>query len=634
VTVATLLPAVVALPLGGFLLLALLPLSGVRLPARAAGAVGTGAVGAAGVAAAALAARFLAAPPPPGGWTVPLWTWARAGGFSSSLALRLDALSLVLVLVVTGVGFLIHLYAVAYMAEEEGVTRFFAAMNLFVASMLALVLAADLVLLFVGWEGVGLCSYLLIGFWDREPANGRAARKAFVVTRIGDTFLALGLLLIADRLGTLEIAAAASRAQELWAPGSTLAVAAAALLLAGAVGKSAQLPLQTWLPDAMAGPTPVSALLHAATMVTAGVYLVARTHAFFTLAPAVMAAVAAVGAATLLLAAGAALAQRDIKRVLAYSTMSQVGYMFLALGVGAWSAALFHLVTHAFFKALLFLAAGVVVRALDEERDIFRMGGLRRQLPLAWWSMLAGGASLSALPLVTAGFYSKDEILASAWASGPAGGALWLAGAAGAFLTSLYTFRMILRVFTGPPVREVTRRPGTAETVPLLVLGALALGAGALQLGGPGSSGPFLRGLLETALPPFVPDAARAGLGGTLRLLAAALSLGGAYLAARLFVARGGRELRTGRAGALATAAAAGGWGFDRLYRALLVAPFLSLARRLAGDPLDLVPDGVVFFARGAAAALSRAQSGRVRRYAAAVGIGVALFLALALVTR
>ena len=283
--------------------------------------------------------------------------------------------------------------------------------------MLVLVLADNLLLLYLGWEGVGLCSYLLIGFWYRDPANGYAARKAFVVTRIGDTAMAIGIFLIVQHLGTLDIPQVLERAGAQWTPGGTLAVTVAALLLGGAVGKSAQLPLQTWLPDAMAGPTPVSALIHAATMVTAGVYLIARTHTLFTLAPPVMFAVAVIGAATLLVAGFSALVQRDIKRVLAYSTISQLGYMFLALGVGAFSAAVFHLMTHAFFKALLFLGAGAVILALHHEQDMGKMGGLKRELPIVFWTFLAGSAALAGLPLVTAGFFSKDLILWHAWLS-------------------------------------------------------------------------------------------------------------------------------------------------------------------------------------------------------------------------
>ena len=343
------LPLLPALPLLGFVILYL---TAGRLPKRAIEAIGVGSVGISAVLALLIAADFLR------GSEMPVdtaWPWMTLAGFAPRFGFRLDSLSLVMILVVTFVGFLIHLYSAEYMAADEGYDRFFASMNLFVAAMLVLVLADNLLFLYVGWEGVGLCSYLLIGFWYPNSANGLAARKAFVVTRVGDALMTVGLLLIYTRLGSFDIQTVMARAQQQWPPGSLAAVAAAALLLGGAIGKSAQLPLQTWLPDAMAGPTPVSALIHAATMVTAGVYLIARTHVLYELAPPVKLAVAAIGAATLLVASFSALTQRDIKRILAYSTISQIGYMFLALGVGAWAAGIFHLMTHAFFKALLFL---------------------------------------------------------------------------------------------------------------------------------------------------------------------------------------------------------------------------------------------------------------------------------------
>ena len=329
---------------------------------------------------------FLSAPPVAHAYTQVLWTWIDVGGFRPEIAFYLDPLSLIMTLVVAFVSFLIHLYSTEFMIDDDGYSRFFAYMNLFVASMLTLLLANNLLLLYLGWEGVGLCSYLLIGFWYRDPANGAAGRKAFIVTRIGDTAMVIGLFLLFHDLGTLQIQELMQRASQNWHIGSPAAIAAALLLLGGAVGKSAQLPLQTWLPDAMAGPTPVSALIHAATMVTAGVYLIARTHVLYSLAPAAQFAVALVGAATLLIAGFSALTQWDLKRVLAYSTMSQIGYMFLALGVGAWPAAIFHFMTHAFFKALLFLAAGIVIDALHDEHSIFRMGGLRTRLPVAFWT--------------------------------------------------------------------------------------------------------------------------------------------------------------------------------------------------------------------------------------------------------
>src|SRR6185437_2151757 len=320
-----------ALPLAGALILAIV---GGRLPRRAVAMIGVGSIALATIVAMLITWSLLASPPAGNSYTREIWTWMTAGGFHAEIAFYLNALSVLMVLVVTFVSFLIHLYSAEFMIEDEGYGRFFCYMNLFVASMVTLLLGNNLLLLYLGWEGVGLCSYLLIGFWYTDPANGRAARNAFIVTRVGDTSMVIGLFLIFDRLGTLNVQELMHRATLQWPVGAAVAVAAAALLLGGAVGKSAQLPLQTWLPDAMAGPTPTSALIHAATMVTAGVYLIARTHVLFSLAPPVMLAVAVIGAATLLLAGCSALTQRDIKRVLAYSTISQIGYMFLALGVG------------------------------------------------------------------------------------------------------------------------------------------------------------------------------------------------------------------------------------------------------------------------------------------------------------
>src|SRR5579871_4026467 len=399
--------------------------------------VGVGSIAVSAAISLAIVPAFLAAGTP---YTQVLWIWLNVDGFRSEIAFYLDALSLLMVVVVTFVSFLIHLYSAEFMQEDEGYSRFFAYMNLFVGSMVVLVLADNLLLLYLGWEGVGLCSYLLIGFWYRDPANGLAARKAFIVTRAGDTAMIIGLFILFHQLGTLQIQDLMRLASAHWPLGSPVVTTVAFLLLGGAVGKSAQLPLQTWLPDAMAGPTPTSALIHAATMVTAGVYLIARTHILFALAPDAQLAVAVIGAATLLLAGCSALTQSDIKRVLAHSTISQIGYMFLALGVGAWGTAIFHFMTHAFFKALLFLAAGIIIEALHHEHNIFRMGGLRTELPLAFWTFLIAGCSLAGLPLITAGFFSKDLILWGAWSAQQGRPAFWIAGMAGAFLTAVYTF--------------------------------------------------------------------------------------------------------------------------------------------------------------------------------------------------
>ncbi len=616
--------------LAGFLVLATL---GRRLPRPAATSVGVGSVGLSTLTAGAVAVGFLELPPSGRVYTQSLWHWLAIPGFRAPVGLYLDALALVMTVVVAFVGLLIHLYSTEFMRDDPGYSRFFAYMNLFVASMLTLVLADNLLLLYLGWEGVGLCSYLLIGFWYEDPVNGAAAQKAFIVTRIGDTAMALGLFLLTTSLGTLEIQPLLQRAAEKWPVGSGPAVAAAALLLGGALGKSAQLPLQTWLPDAMAGPTPVSALIHAATMVTAGVYLIARTHVLFSLAPAVQLLVGAIGAATLLLAGASALTQRDIKRVLAYSTISQIGYMFLALGVGAWGAALFHLVTHAFFKALLFLAAGVVIQALHHEHDIFKMGGLRKELPLAFWTFLAGGASLAGFPAVTAGFYSKDQILAQAWLSGGAGRWLWAAGWIGALLTALYIFRVIFLVFCGEKQSAVGRRPGWAACIPLLILAALSLGGGFVET--PHSLGGVT--LFSRFVGSVLPAAHAAGAGGgaeqPLLLLAMGASLGGILLAYLLFLpGRGLVERLTGAApGAALHRFWFAGWGFDRLYDGLLVAPYLALARGNRTDLLDTPYGMLVRLSRWCHGVLGRSQTGRLRWYATAIAAGSVAIVAIAL---
>ena len=493
-----------SLPFAGFIILALL---GRRLPARGAAFIGVISVGLSAVIAFLVSYDFIVSPPSGHAFTQTLWTWISIGNFSPKIAFYIDALSVVMVLVITFVSFLIHLYSAEFMRDDEGYSRFFAYMNLFVGSMLTLVLADNLLLLYLGWEGVGLCSYLLIGFWYKDPANGRAAMKAFIVTRIGDAAMAVGLFLLFYATGTLQIQEILQVAQNKWPVGSGLAVASAALLLGGALGKSAQLPLQTWLPDAMAGPTPVSALIHAATMVTAGVYLIARTHVIFSLAPVVQSAVAVIGAVTLLIAGFSALTQKDIKRVLAYSTISQIGYMFLALGVGAWSAAIFHFMTHAFFKALLFLGAGVVILSLNQEHDMYKMGGLRKQLPVTFWTFLIGSASLSALPLVTAGFYSKDMILWQVWTSGNGNILLTLAGITGAFLTSIYTFRMLFLTFAGNENSHVVRKPGVMMTIPLVILAVLSLIGGFIELPEGLGNSPVLSGFLSTALPQITDQA-------------------------------------------------------------------------------------------------------------------------------
>ena len=517
---------IVALPLSAFVVLIV---SDNALGTRRSGILGSGAVMLFALFTVFASVNFFRAPPLSGRLTATAWRWIASDRLTVDIALRLDSLSLVMVLVITVVAAFILLYSVRYMRDEKEYARFFAFMNLFVAAMLLLVLADDLLVLFIGWEGVGLCSYLLIGFWYRDESAVLASRKAFTMTRIGDAALLLGIILCATRLGSLRIEEILSAAGRTWHCGGALPLAASLLLLLGAIGKSAQLPLQTWLPDAMAGPTPVSALIHAATMVTAGVYLIARLHGIFELAPLAMRLVAVLGAATLLLGGTAALAQRDIKRALAYSTMSQIGYMFLALGVGAWTAAIFHFVTHAFFKALLFLAAGIVIHSVNGERDMMNMGGLRRKLPLTFAAFTAGACSLAALPVVTAGFYSKDLILYDVASAAWGGAMLWVCGLTGAFITALYSFRMLFLVFFGEQKTAPAPEAGISTLLPLAALAFGALTIGFIEtppsLGGVSLFSKYVNGILGS--PRIVAPLARDRT--VLMFLAAIASLAGFF---------------------------------------------------------------------------------------------------------
>jgi NADH-quinone oxidoreductase subunit L len=614
-----------AIPLLSFLVIAL---AGRFLPRKAVGVLGAGSVAISALITIITGIEFISSHPTSGETSVTLWTWMNTGGFNADIAFRLDALSLVFCFVITFVGALIHIYSVEFMGDDEGFVRFFAYMNLFVASMLILVLADNLLLLYLGWEGVGLCSYLLIGFWYKDPENGTAARKAFIVTRVGDTAMIIGLFLLFINLGTLNINDLMEQASLKWATGSPLAVLSAALLLGGALGKSAQLPLQTWLPDAMAGPSPVSALIHAATMVTAGVYLIARTHVLFALAPMVQTAVAIIGAFTLLVAGFSALAQHDLKRVLAYSTISQIGYMFLALGVGAWSAAIFHFMIHAFFKALLFLGAGVVILLLHEEHDMFKMGGLWKKMPVVFFTFLIGSASLAALPLITAGFYSKDKILWFAWSSGNGNWLLWFAAFAGALLTSLYTFRMIFITFFGEAKLEPSRKPGLLMVIPLVILAALSIIGGFIEL--PENMGnfqpfsKFLAGVL-----PAVTVVHQANSELLFQVLSAIISLTGIYLAYLFYLRKSslGESLSNSRINGFFYK----GWGFDWLYDRLFVRPVVWLSEIDKNDFIDLFYTGIARTTGFFNILLSRTQSGKLRWYVMALSIGIVLILTIML---
>jgi len=615
-----------ALPFVGALILILF---GTRMPRSMVSIIGAGSVGLSALITILIGLDFTSSSA--NSFDQVLWNWIDVAGFKPSFALHLDALSLVFIFVITFVGFLIHVYSTEFMAEDEGFSRFFAYLNLFVCSMLLLVLADNLVLMYLGWEGVGLCSYLLIGFWYEEKKNGDAARKAFIVTRVGDTAMAIGLFMLFDVFGTLTIQDILTQAPQVWSVGSQTALVVALLLLGGAVGKSAQLPLQTWLPDAMAGPSPVSALIHAATMVTAGVYLIARTHIIFELAPLAQQGVGIIGAITLLLAGFSALTQFDLKRVLAYSTISQIGYMFLALGVGAWSAAIFHFMIHAFFKALLFLGAGAVIMVLHHEHDMFKMGGLKNKLPVIYWTFLIGSASLAAIPFITAGFYSKDNILWLAFAGEK--GNLWffLAALMGAFITSIYTFRMVFITFFGETKTHIGHPTGKSINIPLIVLAVLSLVGGFIEL-------PHTMGHLELFsdfLKPVLPSVAlHEGVEHTewtIQVITMVLSLGGVYLAYYFY-------LKKPELPAQIKANIEGlhhiwftGWGFDALYHTLLVRPFVFLATINKGDVIDEFYALIVSSSEFMHRVFARTQGGILRWYVMGIVIGAILIMTIGL---
>jgi NADH-quinone oxidoreductase subunit L len=596
---------------------------GRKLPRRLAEALAVGAV-----ALATLATLLLWPLAKEGGTRTALYTWLASGELQVPVEIVFDPLSAAMTLMVTFVSTLIHLYAIGYMAEERDYARFFALLNLFVFAMLTIVLADNLLVLFLGWEGVGFCSYALIGYWYREEKNADAGRKAFLVTRTGDVFLGIALLWLFALTGTLSIdrinqAAAGFPPEALFL--LTL------LLLAGACGKSAQLPLMTWLPDAMAGPTPVSALIHAATMVTAGVYLLARLFPLVSLSPAGMAWIAAVGAITALYAASCALAQREIKRVLAYSTMSQVGYMFLAVGVGSVAGRMFHLITHAFFKALLFMGAGCAIH-LTGENDIYRMGGLARRSPLVFWTFLAGALCLAGAPL-TGGFFSKDAILLASFAAGdPFHRVLWGIGLFTALLTAFYTFRLLYLVFAGQ-----ARHPAGGEehhhlpavmrwTLPPLAV--LALFGGLLNLpaawGGDGALERFLgaQGGFEMH--------ASHSLEWWLAGVAAAIFFSGWALARRRYIPFPGERPRALKAFLLS------GWEADRLVQAVVLRPFNLLAHffwqwtDVRG--IDGLLEGTGRALMGLGQSLRRTATGRLHTYLGGFAWGLLLILAWMLV--
>jgi len=562
--------------------------------------------------------------------------WISAGSFEASFSLAFDRLAAVMALVVTGVGSLVHVYSTSYMADDKAPTRYFAFLNLFTFFMLVLVLASDIVLMFVGWEGVGLCSYLLIGFWFDRPAAARAGLKAFVVNRVGDAAFLVGLLVLLTQVGSSSFAAINGAARD-GRLSAGLATLAAILLFAGATGKSAQIPLHVWLPDAMEGPTPVSALIHAATMVTAGVYLVCRLNGLFAASPAASAVVAWVGAVTAAAAAALALVQNDIKRVLAYSTISQIGYMFIGCGVGATAAGLFHLTTHAFFKSLLFLAAGSVIHALGGEQDMRRMGGLRRRLPLTFPAFLVGALAISGVPFLS-GFFSKDAILTSAFAGGHY--VIYGLGLAAAVLTAFYMFRLVYLTFYGPARMEpeaglhIHESP-RAMTVPLIILAVLAAVSGLVGLRVlPGEPADLFGRFLEQVLPrtgryPAPPTEI------ALILAATASALLGIGLAFLFYRRSPGLPARLAGRFPGAYRLLVNGYYVDAAYDAVVVRPLVKGAgwtyRNLDLRLIDGALNGSAAGADLAGRGLSAVQSGLVRDYALAFLLGTVIFLGVVL---
>ncbi len=555
------------------------------------------------------------------GSQIHLWSWVPLLGFHTGVDLNVDPLAIVMVLVVTGVGALIHWYSLGYMAGDPGYPRFFAYMNLFAASMLLLVLADNVLLLYVGWEGVGLCSYLLIGFWFERPSAAHAAKKAFFVNRIGDFAFLAGIFVLAASLGTLSI----PRIDASVSGGMTsgLATVAALLLFAGATAKSAQIPLYVWLLDAMEGPTPVSALIHAATMVTAGVYLIARVHPVFEFGAASLDVVMWIGILTALLAAILGAFEYDIKRVLAYSTVSQIGYMIAADGLSSYSTGIFHLAMHAFFKALLFLGAGAVMHALADELDMRRMGGLRRVMPVTAGTFLIAALAISGIfPL--SGFWSKDAILAAAWAQGQY--AIWAIGLAAAFLTAFYMFRLYFRVFEGPSHVQEDLHPHEAPrimTVPLVILGFLSVVGGALNVPGNDALERFLDPVLGA---PAAPGAVTDAILSAVAVAVAVIGIGtawGLYMAPAADARRAALEHRF----AVLVHVARRKFYVDELYGYAFVLPGKRLAMwfdsLVDARIFDGAVNGIAAMLSGSGEQIRRLQTGFVRSYAAVFLFGV-----------
>ena len=579
-------------------------------------------------------------------WIKTYFTWISAGGFKADFALQVDQLTVIMLLVVTGVGWLIHIYSTGYMHDDPGYRRFFSYLNLFMFFMLVLILAANYLLMFVGWEGVGLCSYLLIGFFFLKQSATNAGNKAFWVNRIGDFGFFLGMLLIFRTFGSLDFSVVLPGAAGMTAdPAGQIGTLTliALLLFVGATGKSAQLPLYVWLPDAMEGPTPVSALIHAATMVTAGVYMVVRSHAIFLNAPVAMQVVAVIGCVTALFAATIGLVQTDIKKVLAYSTVSQLGYMFLACGVGAFGAGIFHLMTHAFFKGLLFLAAGSVIHAMGGEQDMRKMGGLRKKIPVTFWTMFMAALAIAGAPGFS-GFFSKDEILNEAQRVSPV---LWGLGVLTAGLTSFYMFRLLFLTFFGKPQYDERKvhvhESPKSMTVPLIILAILSVCGGwpaAPQLmGGANYFKDFLAPVVATAAEPAAAAAESSGGGDILQALIGApviAGLLGFLLAWWLYIKSPKTPKKLASSFSALYQLLSGKYFIDELYLALIVRPLVWISRNVLWHAVDEgaidgTVNGVAYVSRETGDRLRRANTGNIRSYATWIVVGALVFTSLLL---
>ena len=606
----------------------LIALAGNRIPRRVAGLLAAGSALVSFICSVIAFVGLLGESPEERTHFSTLWTWLSAGRLHIGAEILVDPLSVFMMLVVSGVGFLILAYATGYMEGDDEERRYHAYKALFLFSMLLLVEAGNLVLLLAGWGMVGLSSYLLINFWHHRASAVAAGKKAFIMNAFGDATFVLAIFLLVQRTGSVDFRAVLQNG--VVEHGSAVAVLIALGLLGGAVAKSAQVPLHTWLPDAMEGPTPVSALIHAATMVTAGVYLIIRTHVLFELAPAIQDLAGILGGITILVAGLVALVQTDIKRVIAYSTMSQIGYMFVAVGLGAYGSGLFHLMTHAFFKALLFMAAGIVIHALSDEQDIRRMGGLGRGLPLTYRAFVVGALALAAIPPF-AGFFSKDSILGAAANGGTLGWILWGAGAIGAFLTALYTFRLVFIVFWGEPspfVREHLHlrrfEGGLAMAWPVAVLTVLSVVGGWLQV-------PWGWKAVDDWIRPVAESAEEAtGFTFTFSVVASlVLALAGIWLAWRLYGRPSGAPARLRRRWPWAVRTLEHKFWFDELYDRLFSAPAAGMAVALGRDverPVFLGSvGGIATGVRSASRRLSSVQTGFVREYALALAAGLAV---------